>query len=57
MAEKALTAVNQEACVQDISTRSVDDLTISSRHEQYRHLQAPGQKAARRVKEAAERSK
>ena len=26
MAEKALTAVNQEACVQDISTRSVDDL-------------------------------
>ena len=26
MAEKALTAVNQEACIQDISTRSVDDL-------------------------------
>jgi hypothetical protein len=29
MDEKALTAVNQEACVQDISTRSVDYLTIS----------------------------
>jgi transposase-like protein len=26
MAEKALTAVIQEACVQGISTRSVDDL-------------------------------
>ena len=26
MAEKALTAVNQEACIQGISTRSVDDL-------------------------------
>jgi len=26
VAERALTAVNQEACIQDISTRSVDDL-------------------------------
>jgi hypothetical protein len=43
MAEKALTAVNQEACVQDISTRSVDDLTISSKHEHHRHLQAPAE--------------
>jgi hypothetical protein len=26
MAEKTRSAVNQEACIQDISTRSVDDL-------------------------------
>ena len=31
MAEKALTAVIQEAYIQDISTRSVDDLVIPSR--------------------------
>ena len=40
MAEKALTAVIQEAYIQGISTRSVDDLVKAHGHE--RHLQEPG---------------
>ena len=45
MAEKALTAVIQEAYVQGISTRSVDDLVKAHGHE--RHLQEPGVPAVR----------
>ena len=40
MAEKALTAVIQEAYIQGISTRSVDDLVKA--HGHVRHLQEPG---------------
>ena len=45
MAEKALTAVIQEAYVQGVSTRSVDDLVKAMGDE--RHLQEPGQPAVR----------
>ena len=40
MAEKALTAVIQEAYVQGVSARSVDDLVQAHGHE--RHLEEPG---------------
>ena len=46
MAEKALTAVIQEAYVQGISTRSVDDLVKAHGHG--RHQQEPGVAAVRR---------
>ncbi len=46
MAEKALTAVVQEAYVQGVSTRSVDDLVQGDGHE--RHLQEPGEPALAR---------
>ena len=45
MAEKALTAVIQEAYVQGISTRSVDDLVKAM--GMTRHLQEPGLPALR----------
>jgi len=45
MTEKALTAVVQEAFVQGVSTRSVDDLRAGHGHE--RHLQEPGEPAVR----------
>jgi len=45
MAEKALTAVIQEAYVQGISTRSVDDLVKAMGGG--RHLEEPGQPAVR----------
>jgi transposase-like protein len=45
MAEKALTAVTQEAYVQGISTRSVDDLVKAMGNE--RHLQKPALPAVR----------
>src|SRR3954466_9233988 len=53
MAEKALTAVIQEAYVQGISTRSVDDLVKALRDE--RHLEEPGEPALRRDRRAGER--
>jgi putative transposase len=43
MAEKALTAVVQEAYVQGVSTRSVDDLVQAMGHEL--HLQEPSEPA------------
>ena len=45
VAEKALTAVIQEAYVQGISTRSVDELVKAHGHG--RHLQEPGQSPVR----------
>ena len=45
MAEKALTAVVQEAYVQGVSTRSVDDLVQAM--GMTRHLQEPGEPAVR----------
>ena len=48
LAEKALTAVIQEAYIQGISTRSVDDLVKVARRE--RHLEEPGQPAVRRTR-------
>ncbi|AAK65691.1 putative transposase [Ensifer sp. SEMIA 135] len=45
MAENALTAVIQEAYIQGISTRSVDDLVKGHGYEW--HLQEPGQPAVR----------
>src|SRR5437762_8573174 len=45
LAEKALTAVVQEAYVHGVSTRSVDDLVKAMGHE--RHLQKPGEPAVR----------
>ena len=47
MAEKALTAVVQEAYIQGVSTRSVDDL-VHAGHGHVRHLQEPGLQAVRR---------
>jgi hypothetical protein len=52
MAEKALTAVIQEAYIQGISTRSVDDLVKAHGHE--RRLQEPGQPAVRGDRRAGE---
>src|SRR5215203_2944351 len=52
MAEKALTAVIQEAYIQGISTRSVDDLVKALRDE--RHLQEPGEPALRGDRRAGE---
>ena len=52
MAEKALTAVIQEAYIQGISTRSVDDLVKAHGHE--RHLEEPGQPALRGDRRARE---
>ena len=46
MAEKVLTAVVQEAYIQGVSTRSVDDLVQAIGH--VRHLQEPGLQAVRR---------
>ena len=49
LAEKALTAVLQEAYIQGISTRSVDDLV---RHGPGRHQQEPGITVVRRDRRA-----
>ena len=64
MAEKALTAVIQEACIQGISTRSGDDPLPGSRCSQRReggqgdgnerHLQKPGQPPVRRDRRQCE---
>src|SRR6202043_29311 len=55
MAEQALTAVIQEAYVQGISTRSVDD--PGAGHGNVRHLQEPGVPAVRRDRrQGADRS-
>jgi len=52
LAEKALTAVIQEAYIQGISTRSVDDLVQGDGHE--RHLQEPGLAPVRRHRHSGE---
>ena len=53
MAEKALTAVIQEAYIQGISTRSVDDL--GAVHGHGRHQQEPGFPPVRRDRRARQR--
>jgi putative transposase len=52
MAEKALTVVIQEAYVQGISTRSVDDLVKAHGHE--RHIEEQGLAAVRRDRRQGE---